>query len=134
MQVRKHNLYLSYFASVDAVHLMQDGDICLSGSRDRSVAIWDLRKLDNWSPSQSTSKVKVKTLENHKGWVWAVTSFNNTLCTASWDCKVKLWDMQAGGVEIQNFSGKSANLCTSFKEHSLIVGSYDKRVTIYDPR
>ncbi|XP_070563061.1 F-box/WD repeat-containing protein 9-like [Ptychodera flava] len=128
------SLTLGHFAAIDAVHLMQGGDICFSGSRDRTVSLWDLRKLDSWTPNQSTSKVKVKSLDTHTGWVWSMTSLDNILCTASWDCKVKLWDIEAGGVEVQSLKGKSANLCMAYNPDSLVVGSYDKKITVYDPR
>ncbi|XP_077981974.1 F-box/WD repeat-containing protein 9-like [Glandiceps talaboti] len=133
-KMENFSLNSGHFAAIDSVHLMQGGDICISGSRDRTISIWDLRKLDTLAPNEPTLNAKVKSLEKHTGWVWSMTSLGNTLCTASWDCKVKFWDMEAGGVEIQSIKGKSANLCMAYNADSLIVGSFDKKVTIYDPR
>ncbi|XP_059848223.1 F-box/WD repeat-containing protein 9 [Hypanus sabinus] len=133
-KVEHFTLNEGHFASVDCVLLIQNASLCISGSRDRNVNIWDLRRL-----SQDDEKVLVKTLGReqqgtHRGWVWALAAQDNMLCSGSWDSSVKLWDMASDGAAVRDMSGKAAVLCLVYLPDVLVAGSYDKLVTMYDPR
>ncbi|XP_063513975.1 F-box/WD repeat-containing protein 9 isoform X3 [Pongo pygmaeus] len=108
-----------HVASVDSVLLLQGGSLCLSGSRDRNVNLWDLRQLGT---------------ESNQGWVWSLAAQDHRVCSGSWDSTVKLWDMAADGQQFGEIKASSAVLCLSYLPDILVTGTYDKKVTIYDPR
>ncbi|XP_035659868.1 F-box/WD repeat-containing protein 9-like [Branchiostoma floridae] len=121
-----------HFATVDAVHLIQNGTMCVSGSRDRTAKIWDLSKLTPGEPVPYDAVVK--SLEQHRGWVWCLSSLDNILCTGSWDTAIKLWDLNANCQLIMSVKERSAILCTQILQDILVAGSYDKRISVYDIR
>ena len=55
-----------HFATVDVVHVMKSGDLCISGSRDRSVGVWSLNALtDPIEEGYSKNSFK-QALDGHK--------------------------------------------------------------------
>lgn len=110
-----------------------EGAVCVSGSRDRNVNLWDLR--------QGTRGTLVRTLgsqglfSTHQGWVWSLAARGPLLASGSFDSTVRLWDLEAGGAERGLIRTKAAVLCLACpSDDVLLVGTYDKKVSIYDPR
>uniref|UniRef100_A0A1B6CZ55 F-box domain-containing protein n=2 Tax=Clastoptera arizonana TaxID=38151 RepID=A0A1B6CZ55_9HEMI len=95
---RTRNIELKNFhiAEVDAVKLIQNGDIVITGSRDRNIALWKVHE-------DSTQPFKYKA-NAHLGWVWdmAIES-GNRFYSGSWDSMIKLWDIEAELVQVSGF-------------------------------
>ncbi|KAG8538582.1 hypothetical protein GDO81_022408 [Engystomops pustulosus] len=47
---------------------------------------------------------------------------------------MKIWDIGAEGQLLQDIKGRAAILCLAYLPDILVAGSYDKRVSVYDPR
>ncbi|XP_072173221.1 F-box/WD repeat-containing protein 9-like [Diadema setosum] len=128
------SLSMAHIGGIDSVHLMHNADLCFTGSRDRTFKMWDLRRLDASDPTGSVQRAEAKDVKGHKGWVWDITSLDNILCTASWDCWLKLWDVNDDLRLVQKMKGKSAFLSVVYQHNAIIAGAYDKSIYVYDPR
>ncbi|KAK1799229.1 hypothetical protein P4O66_007477 [Electrophorus voltai] len=122
-----------HIADVNAVLLVGgEGAVCVSGSRDRNVNLWDLR--------QGSRGALLHTLgghgsfSTHLGWVWSLAASGPLLASGSFDSTIRLWDLEAGGAEWGLIRGRAAVLCLSYQMHMLLAGSHDQKVSIYDTR
>ncbi|XP_021353870.1 F-box/WD repeat-containing protein 9-like [Mizuhopecten yessoensis] len=123
------------FASVDTVHLMKGGKFLATGSRDRYLNLLDLTKYDEEDPEASKKAMNtVSTDKKHKGWIWSLASYDDTLCSGSWDCYIKMWDMNAGLAEINQFKCKSAILGLHAEPNWLVGAGYNQFLYMIDPR
>lgn len=55
-----------HFAAVDTVHIMESADLCISGSRDRTVGIWSLSALNDPTEQGYTKKSFKQSLDGHR--------------------------------------------------------------------
>lgn len=127
-----------HFAPVDAVHIMDSVDLCISGSRDRTIGIWSLSALTDPNEPGYAKKSFKQSLDGHRGWVWCLSSDPTgfpRICSGSWDNKIKLWDLQGSTAEMTTISThKAAVLCMAWEQEMLISGSYDKTIVLHDLR
>ncbi|XP_062841149.1 F-box/WD repeat-containing protein 9 [Trichomycterus rosablanca] len=123
-----------HIADINAVLLVGgEGLVCVTGSRDRNVNLWDVRSGSN-GVLLNTLKARGNFSTTHRGWVWCLAASGNLLASGSFDSSVKLWDLQAGGAERMVLKSRAAVLCLSCQQHMLFAGSHDQKVSIYDTR
>lgn len=122
-------------STVDALLLMHDGTGYIAGARDRSLIYGRFGK--NTCGSQNTSNID----SAHNGWIWDLTTIDNTVYSCSWDQSVKSWVLtNIGLVQHHTYSiytGVSgALLCvSSCPEQALFAtGSYKRTVFVFDSR
>lgn len=133
-----------HFASVDTVLLINDGRMCVSGGRDRGMALWNVMDIKPHFESDNVTtfaKPNPRAIKHdaHEGWVWdlATDDYKKTtkIYSASWDNTVKLWDLTTGldCVEVFRCSGMAA-LSVVTVDHEVMAGLYSRKVLSFDPR
>lgn len=71
---------------------IQDGNICISGARDRSLVCWKLSTEENYSENYTCIDFA------HDGWIWDLAAIDNTVYSCSWDQSVKAWTLTSTGL------------------------------------
>ncbi|MGH0175222.1 UNVERIFIED_CONTAM: hypothetical protein FKN15_069798 [Acipenser sinensis] len=131
----RFSLTEGHFASVESVLLLNGGTVCASGSRDRNVVLWDLRRLGEGA-GEGEGGAQVSTLlgnqrySTHRGWVWCLAAQGSLLCSGSFDSTIKTWDLGACGAPLSEIRGRDAVLCLSCLSDVVVAGSFDKRVSV----
>ncbi|XP_072299572.1 F-box/WD repeat-containing protein 9 [Eucyclogobius newberryi] len=127
------SLLSDHIAQVNSVLLVGgEGKLCATGSRDWNVKLWDLEA--------GPSGALLHTLRGqgqfntHKGWVWCLASEGPLLASGGFDSTVQLWDLPTGGTEMGTITADAPVLCLSFQNNMLLAGTFDRGVTMYDPR
>ncbi|XP_076234420.1 F-box/WD repeat-containing protein 9 [Calliopsis andreniformis] len=121
------------YSTIDGLLLMQNGNICISGARDRSLVWWKLPTKEN--DRENTTCIN----SAHDGWIWDLTAIDNTVYSCSWDQNVKAWTLtDTGLVHFKTYEMlvSGALLCiTSCPELGLFAtGSFCRNVLVFDPR
>lgn len=111
--------------SVLSISYSPDGKTLLSGSRDKSLKLWD-----------SETGKELRTLKGHTGAVWSV-SFSpdgKTLLSGSSDKTLKLWDAETGKVLRTLHGHSSIVMSVSFSPDgkSVISTGGDKTIKLWD--
>jgi len=119
-----------HIGCVDAVHLFEGGTLLASGSRDRSILIWNVEKCFE-EPSPKPVVIKDNA---HKGWIWAFCISQSHLLSASWDTTVKIWDRGEDFRLVHQFNTRVACLCLATQDDLVACGTFDKKVLFFDPR
>ncbi|RFU32165.1 hypothetical protein B7463_g4157, partial [Scytalidium lignicola] len=112
-------------SSVRSVAFSPDGKLVVSGSRDRTVRLWD-----------TATGMMLQTLKGHSDSVRSVafSPDGKLVVSGSWDRTVRLWDI-ATGIMLQTLKGHSDSVrSVAFSPDSKLVvsGSWDKTVQLWD--
>ncbi|XP_054278171.1 F-box/WD repeat-containing protein 9-like [Macrosteles quadrilineatus] len=116
----------AHISTVDAVKLIQGGRVGISGSRDRSLSVWN-----------TTDKLTlVQNVTGHTGWIWnlAYCTEMHQLFSCSWDTLVKQWSLAEGLTELASYKCKTAVLAAAVRPGLLAAGLFSPEVDIFDPR
>ncbi|KAJ5917529.1 hypothetical protein N7466_011083 [Penicillium verhagenii] len=112
--------------SVESITWSPDGSRLASGSRDKTVRIWD--------PATGQS---VSTLEGHSHWVRSIawSPDGSRLASGSGDDTVRIWDPATGQSvsTLEGHNGWVQSIAWSPDGSRLASGSSDKTVRIWDP-
>lgn len=89
----------------------QNGQLCISGARDRTLVLWRLPNDENKCPKSVSVDLA------HDGWIWDLTSIDETIYSCSWDRTIKAWALSDAGLTHlttyemynQNFRSMTAN-------------------------
>ncbi|XP_044742011.1 F-box/WD repeat-containing protein 9-like [Chrysoperla carnea] len=134
---RSFLLHTVHYAPVDSIHLMENGSLVVSGSRDRGIALCNLsyaRRVPEDAHLIDLSHVLLKP-DAHGGWVWSIKSVDRDLYTGSWDNTIKVWSLDNGSVQQKcQFNGQQAVLSLSAKETLLAAGLWGKQIKLFDVR
>ncbi|CAG4954375.1 unnamed protein product [Colias eurytheme] len=123
-----------HYASVDAVLLLNKGETCISGGRDRSLAMWNILEMR----SDIDNKPTKMRHDAHAGWVWDLAA-DNTDCasivySASWDNTVKAWDLGAEFSCVETFRCGMTALSVVAWNNIVMAGLYSNKVLSFDLR
>lgn len=122
-----------HIADVNCVLLLGGEEaLCASGSRDRNVNLWDLREGPRGKLMHTLAGRG--TISTHRGWVWCLASSGPLLASGSFDSTIRLWDLEAGGAERRLIQCKAAVLCLSCERDTVLAGSHDQKLSIFDTR
>lgn len=138
--------------SVDCVAVSPDGSQFCSGSWDTMLKLWSTapvtseetdeepgerpHKRKRGHENKLVTRVPLMTLSGHSEGISSVAWIDETsLCSASWDHSIRLWDLQQAAT-ISTFMGSKAFFGVSYSSlcKQLIASSADRHIRLYDTR
>ena len=121
----EEDYYIPRQSAIYSVAMSQDGKIIVSGSRDKSIKIWDVK----------TGKL-LKTLKGHSDSITSVTTNQNAniIVSGSNDSNIKIWDMKTGEL-LKTLKGNRyeiTSVAVSQDGNTVVSSSRDKSIKIWD--
>jgi len=116
---------LGHSSHVTSVAFSPDGQMVLSGSKDNTIKLWDVK-----------SKKEIRGFQGHLDSVFSVvfSQDGKFILSGSRDNTMKLWDINSGQ-EIRSFKGHSNTvIAVAFSPNGQLAlsGSYDKTCKLWD--
>jgi guanine nucleotide-binding protein subunit beta-2-like 1 protein len=109
----------------------EDSNVLITGSRDKSVIVWDLTKED---PANFGTPRRSFTGHSHFISDVAVSSDGQFVLSGSWDGTLRLWDINAGVCHRQFIGHKKDVLSVAFSadNRQIVSGSRDKTIKLWN--
>jgi guanine nucleotide-binding protein subunit beta-2-like 1 protein len=109
----------------------ENPDMVLSGSRDRSIIIWQLTR-----ESEQNFGVPKKSLHGHSHFIsdLAISSDGQFALSGSWDATLRLWDLNFG-TTTRRFVGHTKDVLSvafSADNRQIVSGSRDKTIKLWN--
>ena len=112
---------------VRSVAISLDGKTAVSGSRDKSVRVWD---------AQSGAAVGGPLLGHARDVACvAVSADGRVVVSGSWDETIRVWDAESGAAIGNALSGHTSFVncvAVSMDERRVVSGSFDRTVRVWD--
>lgn len=106
-----------------AIHADGPSSLLVSGSKDRTVRVWDTRQ-----PDERCAGV----LRGHTGAVLDLKVRGNRIVSASMDKTVRMWDMREPKAPLATLEGHSAEVhAVDFRDRMVLSGSRDTSLKVW---
>jgi WD40 repeat protein len=123
--IPQHLKIQGHKGTVNSVAFSPNGQLIVSGSRDKTVRVWD-----------ATTGVQRHIMRGHEDWVWSVTFSPNgqLIASGSDDRTARVWDASTGAERHIMHGHESGVLSVAFSRNSQLIvsGSRDKTVRVWD--
>merc|ERR1719487_6488 len=120
----------AFFGHTDDIYTLHcDGlsSLIASGSKDRTVKMWDLR-----TSGEKNGSGCVGELRGHTGAVLDLKLRGNRVVSTSMDKTLKMWDVRQTMKPIVTLEGHSAAVhCVDFRDQMVVSGSVDTSLKIW---
>jgi guanine nucleotide-binding protein subunit beta-2-like 1 protein len=109
----------------------ENSNVLVSGSRDKTVLIWDLTKED---PANFGTPRRAFTGHSHFVSDVVISSDGQFVLSGSWDGTLRLWDINAGVCHRQFVGHKKDVLSVAFSadNRQIVSGSRDKTIKLWN--
>jgi len=122
--MRRLGQFSGHEDDIYAIHAEGPSSAVISGSKDRSLRIWDPR-----SPSDKSC---VGIFRGHTGAVLDVKLRGNRAVSASMDKTVRMWDVRSPQSPLATLEGHSAEVhCVDFRDRMVLSGSRDTSLKVW---
>mmetsp|Transcript_73987 Transcript_73987/g.154245 ORF Transcript_73987/g.154245 Transcript_73987/m.154245 type:complete len:483 (-) Transcript_73987:387-1835(-) len=116
-------IHQGHTQDIYSVHAEEGSRMLVSGSKDRTVRIWDAR---------TPQAPAVAMLAAHTGAVLAVKCRGQRVVSASMDKTVRLWDLRSIHAPLSTMEGHSAEVhSVDFHDRMILSGSRDTSVKVW---
>ncbi|CAD6195241.1 unnamed protein product [Caenorhabditis auriculariae] len=136
-----------HVSTVDGLKLFQapsGKSFCISGSRDRSIRVWDIENVMREEDSETNRWSTINKENAHSGWIWNIAmcpstdedSSSTSFLSCSWDSLIKKWSITESSItEVSATNVGSAAQCVVPTSPWEAVGSsFARRVVLLDTR
>jgi len=115
--------FVGHDDDIYAAHADGPSSLLVTGSKDRTVRVWDTR-----APNATC----VSTLRAHTGAVLDLKLRGNRIVSASMDKTVRMWDIREPQAPLATLEGHSAEVhCVDFRDRMVLSGSRDTSLKVW---